>query len=369
MTRPVPMALDDSLFDDPTRLAEADGAGLLRAAAMAGAQVRATVETAAELELAERLDVGRPRCLVFVTRPGVSHTAASLLKALVTATSSVPVVTSDVVPNWVGALDVVFAHTDDPYDTELALSLERAARYGAAVVLSAPPEGPVASAVAGRGLVLAPRVPVPSELTLPRALAAGLLTANTVGLSLSDVGALSDLLDSEAERCHPGQESFVNPAKSLALRLAEHTPLLWGLDNVAVAVAQHAAYVLAAHAAVVSEAGHYQHALTRPALRRAVLASFTADTIFADPDEPAREVPPIRAVLLSIITGQAADHTRHQMEESLPSADVQAPADEITADDAGRAAVLALRFELAALYLGLAAGTIGGAGRATPETA
>lgn len=62
--------LDDSLLDDSARLADADRAGLLRAAAMAGAQVQATAEAAAELELSERLDVGRPRSLVLIDRPG-----------------------------------------------------------------------------------------------------------------------------------------------------------------------------------------------------------------------------------------------------------------------------------------------------------
>ena len=42
-----------------------------------------------------------------------------------------------------------------------------------------------------------------------------------------------------------------------------------------------------------------------------------------------------------------------------PAADLLAPAEEITADETTCAAVLALRFELAALYLGLAAGTTG----------
>ncbi|WP_197318563.1 SIS domain-containing protein [Saccharomonospora sp. NB11] len=363
------MALDDSLLDDPARLAGADGAGLLRSAAMAGAQVRSTVEAAAELELSARLDVGRPRSLVIVSRPGVGHGAARLLEALIAPASPVPVVLSDVVPSWVGALDVVFAHTDDPYDRELALSLERAARYGAGVVLSAPLDGPVASSVAGRGLVLSPRVPVPAELTLPRALAAGLVTANAVGLATVDVDALADRLDYEAERGHPDHESFVNPAKSLALRLADRTPLLWGLDAVAVAVAQHAAYALAAHAAVVADVAHYRQALSRPALRRAATEASAENTIFADPDDPAGEGTPVRVVLLAVITGQAADASRHRAGELLPSADVLAPADEIVADDAGRAAVLALRCELAALYLGLAAGTIGGAGRVAPATA
>lgn len=367
MTRPVPMALDDSLLDDPTRLADADGAGLLRAAAMAGAQVRATAETAAELELSERLDVGRPRSLVLVSRPGVGHTAARLLEGLIAPASPVPVVVSDVVPSWVGALDVVFAHTDDPYDHELAMSLERAARYGAGVVLSAPPDGPVASSVAGRGLVLAPRVPVPAELALPRALTAGLLTANTLGLSVADIESLADRLDHEAERCHLGHESFVNPAKALALRLAERVPLLWGLDMAAVGVACHAAYALAAHAAVVADVAHYRQALSRPALRRAATDVSAENTIFADPED--REGAPVRVVLLAVITGQVADSGRRRVGELLPSADVLAPADEIVADEAGRAAVLALRFELAALYLGLAAGTIGGAGRVAPATA
>ena len=51
---------------------------------------------------------------------------------------------------------------------------------------------------------------------------------------------------------------------------------------------------------------------------------------------------------------------RHAAEEALPGADVLEPAVEVVARRRGRAALLALRFELAALYLGLAAGTLGG---------
>jgi hypothetical protein len=43
------MDFDDTLLDDPVRLAEADAGGSLRAAAMAGAQVRAGVEAAAAM--------------------------------------------------------------------------------------------------------------------------------------------------------------------------------------------------------------------------------------------------------------------------------------------------------------------------------
>ncbi|WP_329055416.1 hypothetical protein OG738_18185 [Amycolatopsis sp. NBC_01488] len=364
----MPTVLDDSLLDDPARLAEADSAGLLRAAAMAGAQVRAAAELAADMELAERLDVGRPRAVVLIDRPGVSRTLTRLLAALLAPTCPVPVVIAEVVPSWIGALDVVFAHTDDPGDRELAASLERAARFGASVVLSAPAEGPVAAAVAGKGLLLAPRIPVPPELAFPRGLAAGLLTANALGLLVSDVEVLADQLDLEAEKDYLARDSFANPAKALALRVADRVPLLWGLDPVAVAVGEHAAHAFAAHAATVCDVEDFRQALARPALRRAAQSSGAERDIFADPDDPSGDIP-TRVLLLSVRTGPATDAARFQAEELLPGAEVIAPAEEIEADEIVRAAVLALRFELAAVYLGLAAGSIGGAGRFAPATA
>jgi hypothetical protein len=364
----MPTVLDDTLLDDPTRLAEADSAGLLRAAAMAGAQVRATAEVAGELELAERLDLGRPRALVLIDRPGVSRTLTRLLAALLAPSCPVPVVVAEVVPSWIGALDVVFAHTDDPGDRELAASLERASRYGASVVLSAPAEGPVAAAVAGKCMLLAPRIPVPPELAFPRGLAAGLLTANALGLLMADVQGLADQLDLEAEKDYLARESFANPAKSLALRVADRVPLLWGLDPVAVAVGEHAAHAFAAHAATVCDVEDFRQALARPALRRAAQSGGAERDIFADPDDPSRGVS-TRVLLLSVRSGPATDAARFQAEDLLPGADIIAPAEEIEADEIIRAAVLALRFELAAVYLGLAAGSIGGAGRFAPATA
>lgn len=363
----MPTVPDDSLLDDPARLAEADTAGLLRAAAMAGAQVRATAEAAAELELSDRLDVGRPRSLVLIDRPGVSRTLTRLVAALLTPSCPVPVVVAEVVPSWIGALDVVFAHTDDAGDRELAASLERAARFGATVVLSAPAEGPVAASVAGKGLLLAPRLPVPPEMAFPRGLAAALLTANALGLLVADLEQLADHLDAEAEKDYLARDSFANPAKAMALKLAERQPLLWGLDPVAVAVGEHAAHAFAAHAAVVCDVEDYRQALARPALRRAALSGGAERDIFADPDEDAGPTP--RVLLLSVRTGPAAEAARYQAEDLLPGGDVIAPAEEIETDEIVRAAVLALRFELAAVYLGLAVGSIGGAGRYTPATA
>ncbi|MDR4215796.1 hypothetical protein FO492_23175, partial [Bacillus paralicheniformis] len=55
---------------------------------------------------------------------------------------------------WVGPLDVVITHTEDPGDRVLAEYIGRATRYGATVVVTAPPDGPVAAAGAGRAFLL-----------------------------------------------------------------------------------------------------------------------------------------------------------------------------------------------------------------------
>ncbi|SER83756.1 hypothetical protein [Actinokineospora terrae] len=359
---------DDSLLDDPARLGEADVDGLLRAGAMAGAQVRATSEAAAGAGIG-RLAGSRPRAVVLLTRPGLGPAVSRLLAELLLPACPVPLVVTDVVPPWVGALDVVIAHTDDPGDRQLAEDVDRAGRRGAGVVLTAPSEGPVAAAAAGNAMLITPRLVVRPGFGFAKAYTSGLLALRELDLLRFDVDMLADELDREAERDHPQHESFVNPAKTLALRLAEHSPLLWGLDHVATAVGRHAVQVLGTHTDLVCDVAGYLQASSRTALHRAAVRATSERDIFADPDSfdgPAA-LPP--RVLLLAVRAQPDDPVRRQAHETLPAADLIAPAEEITADEPTRAAVLALRFELAALYLGLAAGTTGGTGRYAPASA
>ncbi|WP_246360914.1 SIS domain-containing protein [Haloechinothrix aidingensis] len=362
-TSSVPMVLDDTLLDDPARLADVDSGGALRAAAMAGAQVRSASERADEL--AAKLERHEPRALVLITRSAVGDAVARMLAALLDPGAQLPVVFADVVPSWAGPLDVVYAHTDDPGDQELAESLDRACRYGARVVLSAPDEGPVAASVAGRGVHIAPRSELAARRDFAHALTCGLQVAAVLGLVEVDFEVLADELDAEAARDHLGHESFVNPAKSLALRIAERTPLLWGLDPVATSVAGYAAYALATDAAVVSDVSEYRRAVSRTALHRSAVALSNDDDIFADPYE-GDDGPAMRVMLLAVRTGAQADATRRAAEHVLTSADVLDANEEIGADEPTRAVALALRFELAALYLGLATGTVGGTGLFAP---
>lgn len=367
---------DDDLLDDPRRLEATDSGGLLRAAATAGAQVRATAAAAEEAGLSQ-LGGQRPRALVLLTRPGAAPAAAPLLLALLGPSCPVPVVTTRSVPAWVGALDIVLANTTDPGDRELAEGIDRAVRRGAQVVLTAPADGPVAAAAAGRAVLLSPRIDVPPGLTLPRALTAGLLVLDTLALLKTDTEVLAGELDREAERNYVAHESLVNPAKALALRLHGRTPLLWGTDPVAAVVAGHCAAALAAHAGVVAHAAGFHEAAALTVLRQEATRTGSEADVFHDPfedrfgDQPGNRMPPMRPVLLGVPASGAA--TRYESEraaasEALPGADVVTADEELMVrhDDPGAAAcaaaVLALRFDFAALYLGLGRGVLGGPG-------
>jgi hypothetical protein len=370
--------LDDSLLENPALLAELDTSGLLRSAATAGAQLRSTGQAAAEAGV-DALRGVRPRALVLLRRPGSSWYSVPLAVALLGPRCPVPVVTAEVVPSWIGPLDVLVAHTAEPADRELADSVGRAVRRGCEVVLSAPAEGPIAAAGAGAARLLEPRLPVPPGLDFPRALAAILVTVSALGLLTVDLDEVAGDLDRELERDHPTHEPFVNPAKALALRLADRTPLLLGTDAAATAVAGYAAATLAAYAAVVGYAADAGEAARAPALQRVLAADPTSD-IFHDPFDdpladgrgPALTVPP-RVFLLSTEDDDPRSAVLRRAGRDWPEADTLYPAEEVPPGSVNsilrRAAVLASRFDLAALYLGLASSVLGPDRNSDPDTA
>jgi hypothetical protein len=370
--------LDDSLLENPAALADADTAGMLRSAATAGAQLRSMSQAAEEAGVAT-LAGARPRALVLLCRPGSSGYAAALMVALLGPSCPVPVVTSELAPSWIGPLDVLVAHTADSDDRELADSVSRAVRRGCEVVLSAPAEGPVVVAGAGSARLLEPRVPVPPGLDFPRAMAALLVTVTALGLLSADLNELAGDLDRELERDHPSHESFVNPAKALALRLADHTPLLFGTDSAATAVAHYAAATLATHAAIIGYAADAGEAARAVALQR-VLSADPAGDIFHDPfDDPpggggsaALPAPP-RILLLSTEDGDPRAAALRRAGRDWPAADSMHPVEEVPHGTPNatlrRAVLLATRFDVAALYLGLLGAVLGAEEHADPDTA
>jgi hypothetical protein len=296
---------DEALLNDPARIIAADRSGMLRALASAGAQVRESAALAAEANLGAVADEGRPRAVV-VAGVGTAARTGDLLETVAGPRCPVPVLAhrSAGVPGWVGAADAVIAVSASGRSPEALAAAEAAARRGARLVAIGPP-GSDLQGLAERAR--APFVPVPRRaparaslwaLTVPVLLAARAL--GLVRIAEADFAETAARLDEEAERCRPGADSFVNPAKALALDLANSIPVVWGSSPLATVAARRVGDMLSANARYPVVAGSLIEAgRGRVGLLDGVyggLAESERD-IFADPgDEP--EPTRLRVVLL-----------------------------------------------------------------------
>ncbi|MGE2736421.1 TobH protein [Mycolicibacterium vaccae] len=232
-------------LDDTDGLLAADRLGFLRAASMAGAQVRAAAEALAEGVLEPVRSDSPPRTVVWVAGRGTSEAAATMLAAVVGGTIGAPIVLAAEAPPWLGALDVMVVAGDDPGDPALVAAAASGVRRGARVVVVAPYEGPLRDATAGRSVALPPRLPVPDDFTLVGFLAAGLaVLAVTIPGFEFDLAALADELDDEAFRNSAAREVFTNPAKELAQRMVGRDVVFAGDTAAMRALARHAAAVM-----------------------------------------------------------------------------------------------------------------------------
>jgi hypothetical protein len=232
-------------LDDVEGLLAADQDGLLRAASMAGAQVRATAEALDEGELDALKSDQPPRTVIWVCGRGNAETAGSILAAAFGGLVAAPIVVASEAPPWIGALDVLILAGDDSGDPALVSAAAIGVRRGARVVVIAPYEGPLRDVTAGRSVALAPRLRVPDDFGLARYLAAGLATLDVVDPGLHiDLAALADELDAEAFRNSAVHELFTNPAKSLAERMSGRDVVLAGDNAATLAVARHGGAVL-----------------------------------------------------------------------------------------------------------------------------
>ncbi|BBY78730.1 TobH protein [Mycolicibacterium parafortuitum] len=235
-----PLSAAEVDLDDTDGLLAADRHGLLRAASMAGAQVRATAAALDEGDLDGLRSDAPPRTVVWVAGPGTAEAAGSILAAVLAGSVGAPIVVAAEAPPWIGALDVLVVAGDDPAQPALVSAAATAVRRGARVVVVAPYEGPLRDATAGRSVAVPPRLPVPDDFTLARYLAAGLAVLDAIlpGFSL-DLAALADALDAEAIRNSAARELFTNPAKALADRMRDREVVFAGDSAATVALARH----------------------------------------------------------------------------------------------------------------------------------
>jgi D-arabinose 5-phosphate isomerase GutQ len=244
---------DEALLDDPEALAANDPGGMLRLTAAAGPQIRESTQLVAETSLSELGDEGRPRAVV-IAGVGTAARTGDVLATVAGPRCPVPVLAhrSAGVPGWVGAADVVIAVSASGHSPEALAAAEAAARRGARLVAVGAPGTPLQSLAE---TARAPFVPVPRRaparaslwaLTVPVLLAGRAL--GLVKVTEADLAETATRLDTDAEGCRDSAESFVNPAKALALDLAGSVPVVWGSSPLAAVAARRFADMLSTNA-------------------------------------------------------------------------------------------------------------------------
>ncbi|ACY99590.1 MULTISPECIES: bifunctional phosphoglucose/phosphomannose isomerase [Thermomonospora] len=234
--------VDSGRLDDPQALAAADPGDMLRQVASSAAQVRQARYLAGEAGLERLAEDGRPRAVV-VAGMGGSGISGDVLAAVCGVGCPVPIVTvrGYRLPGWVGAADLVIAVSCSGTTEETLLVAAEAMRRGCRMLMVGGEDSPLAELAAR---ARAPFVPVRSA-GQPRSTLWGLsiplvLAARELGLTrVSDevLEATARRLEEVAYRCRPTSESFVNPAKQIALDLAGELPMVWGSSELAATVA------------------------------------------------------------------------------------------------------------------------------------
>src|SRR5487761_911906 len=273
---------------DDTEIVEAgDPGGLLRQVASSAAQVRTALRASAEADLSALSQDNRPRAIVVAGSGGAggSTFACDALAAITGLGSPVQVtgVSGYQLPGWVGAADLVITVSRSGKTAEALALAGEAARRGCHLVGVSAPDSALQGLIAQARGTFIPVTTVGPARAMPWALTVPVLVAaDRLGVTRSDDAAYeaaAAAMEDVSHQCRPSSESFVNPAKSLALDLVGRLPLIWGGSPVAAAAARRFASQLAANAkypALVGqlpEAGHDQ------------VAAF--DGPYAPPPEPA----------------------------------------------------------------------------------
>ncbi|WIM68261.1 hypothetical protein QP027_02340 [Corynebacterium breve] len=179
-----------------------------------GAQLRA-IAGACE-QLADLYGM-QPRSVVIVATDQIAKATARFVVQQ-RSPLRLPVVIADVMPAYIGALDVVLFVGDVADDETLSRSLITAGHRGATVILAGPARGPILEDAPSDAVVL-PALPTVAGASPVRGIAAvGAVLdcldedAAIVSQRFSD---LADAVDEEIQQLSPERDETVNPARQL----------------------------------------------------------------------------------------------------------------------------------------------------------
>lgn len=296
---------DDSRLENPAVLAAA--APLLMNLASSGSRVRREATTA-EVPLAGLSDADRPRAVI------AYGPEARLLRAVLEPVCPVPFVAWPALglPGWVGPLDVVLLIGRRGPES-LAVAHE-AVRRGARLVVVCPPDSPLAAQAASRSTTL---LPVATGDSLAAAVVA-LVALHQLGLGpFTSAEAIAAAMDAVAENCAARTDVSVNPAKTMALDLADATPLVWGGSVLAARASRRIVEALRQASGRVGLSADSSELLP-------LLEQCAPRDPFADPfEESGHERRPGLVLVDDGMDDEASAETRRRLERAAQTADIR----------------------------------------------
>jgi hypothetical protein len=191
-------------------------------------------------------------------------------------------------PGWTGSLDLVVVLAPDGADTGTASAVAEAVRRGCQVVVACPPDSLVADHAAGRWSAILPTTTRDQLATAVVVLE--YLEQVTLG-PRADAEQVAEALDEVAIACSPHRDLAVNPAKMLAIALADTNPVVWGGSVLAARAARRVAESIRRASGRTALAGDAEHLLP-------VIEATRTHDVFDDPfAEGAGELRPMLLVL------------------------------------------------------------------------
>ncbi|MDN4175013.1 SIS domain-containing protein [Nocardioides sp. SOB77] len=333
---------DESRLDDETAIGAADLR--FRTLAESGARVRRECGDAAEAirEAVGRLQgQGRPRAII------AAGPDSRLLRAVLEPWCPVPFVAwpGPALPGWAGSLDLVVVLAPDGADGGTASAVAEAVRRGCQVVVACPPSSLVAEHAAGRYTTI---FPVATQDQLATAVTV-LSFLDQVALGPSaDPEVVAAALDDVAIACSPYRDLSINPAKVLAIALADAVPLVWGGSVLAARAARRVAESIRRASGRTAIAGDVEQVLP-------VVEAARPRDVFDDPfADGGGELRPTLLVLDDRNEDPVLAHHRRRLEETAAARGVRV--ETLTTDapsEVARYASLLLQGTWAAEYLRL----------------
>lgn len=246
---------DESRLDAGAALEAGDH--VLRTLAESGARVRRTAGEAAaatDEAVARAVELARPRAVL------AAGPDSRLLRAVLEPWCPVPFVAWPAagLPGWAGSLDLVVVLAPDGADTGAASAVAEAVRRGCQLVVACPPDSLVADHAAGRWSAILPTT------TRDQLATAVVVLEYLDRVSLgprADAEQVAEALDAVAIACSPHRDLAVNPAKMLAIALADANPIVWGGSVLAARAARRVAESIRRATGRSALAGDAEHLL------------------------------------------------------------------------------------------------------------